>query len=135
MSSSPTEAEVPETPEATEEEEIKYDELKKGLEGGTVILIDVRNREEIQEQGAIPNAVNIPLPEVPDMFKNLNETEFKAKFGFDKKATNIAVSCRRGGRAEAAIENLRQLGFTQPFKLYKGSFEDWVAKGGKIIKK
>ena len=37
-----------------------YEDVKKGLEEHTFLLIDVRNPEELQTHGRIPGSFNIP---------------------------------------------------------------------------
>jgi len=46
------------------------------------------------------------VPEIVETFRNLSDTEFQEKFGFEKSAQNLVFSCRSGRRAEAAIETL-----------------------------
>jgi len=126
------EAPVPSAPVI---EDIEFEDLKKGLEAGSLRLVDVRDPQELETHGRIPSSVNIPLPEIPDAFRNLSEEEFKAKYGFCKRDEALVFSCRSGKRAEAAIFHVFQ-GDTSIsyFRLYKGSFLDWVAKGGSLEK-
>jgi len=119
-------------------EDIEFEDLKMGLEEGTLRLVDVRDPQELITHGKIPCSVNIPLPEIPDAFRNLTEEEFKGKYGFSKRdadAGSIVFSCRSGKRAEAAIAHVFEGDNSiTHFRLYKGSFLDWVAKGGTVEK-
>ncbi|CAG7834728.1 unnamed protein product [Allacma fusca] len=113
--------------------EIEYEALAAGVKDGSLIVIDVRNPEEIASQGRIPGSINIPLPEVPDVFKNLSDEEFASRFGFNKKSSKpLVFSCRSGRRAEAAIDNLLPFGLPNNYLLYRGSWSDWVEKGGEV---
>jgi len=117
-------------------QDIEFEDLKKGLiDDGSLVLVDVRDSEELKTQGRIPKAVNIPLPEIPDAFRNLSDDEFKGKYGFCKKDDNLVFSCRSGRRAEAAINHVYSGDPSiSKFRLYRGSFMDWEAKGGPIEK-
>jgi 3-mercaptopyruvate sulfurtransferase SseA len=39
---------------------MEYEDVKKGLEEHSFLLIDVRNPEELQKNGKIPGSINIP---------------------------------------------------------------------------
>merc|ERR1712142_966565 len=43
---------------------IEFQELNEKLKQNSVILIDVRSREELNEDGKIPGSFNIPPPEI-----------------------------------------------------------------------
>jgi len=115
-------------------QDIEFEELKKGLiDDGTLKLVDVRDKQELATQGKIPKSINIPLPEIPDAFRNLSDEEFKGKYGFSKNDDSVVFSCRSGKRAEAAINHV--YGGDNSicsFRLYRGSFMDWETKGGPI---
>ncbi|KAL1383968.1 hypothetical protein pipiens_013090 [Culex pipiens pipiens] len=95
------------------------------------LLIDVRGVDEVASTGAIPTAVNIPLPTVERALQ-LPADEFKAKYGRDKPTpeTEVIFSCKLGGRAQTATNTALGLGFTNA-KNYKGSWTEWAAKQGK----
>jgi len=123
----------------TEEEQLKeyaFNDVKDGLENGSIILVDVRGEDEYAA-GYIPNSVNIPLPSIIETFRD-DYNDFETKFGFNPKAEStksIVFSCKSGRRAEAAITNLQQNGFPQLNCIYRGSFSDWEANNGPILKK
>jgi len=129
MSSEEAETAAPTGPQI---QDVEFEELQKGLEDDSLVLVDVRDSEELKVQGRIPKAINIPLPEIPDAFRNLSDDQFKEKYGFAKNADNLVFSCRSGRRAEAAINHVFEGGASQNFKLYRGSFMDWEAKGGPV---
>ena len=60
-------------------ERIPISELEKKLEGGKLVLVDVRDASEIKESGAIPGAIHIPLAEVQ---KRLGELPKDAEIVF-----------------------------------------------------
>lgn len=81
---------------------VSPDELMKELKSGdNLYLMDVRSKEEF-ESGHIPEALNIPLPELPE------------KMIFLEKDTRIITACAKGGgRSEKAAGMLRQMGFRE----------------------
>ena len=80
------------------------------------------------------NNVNFVLAveELSDAFK-LDNDAFMAKCGFPKPGTDavIVTHCGKGGRAAKAAAALKEMGFPKA-EVYKGSFKDWVAKGGAV---
>jgi len=126
---------------AAAEEQLKeyaFNDVKDGLENGTIILVDVRGEDEYAA-GYIPNSVNIPLPSIIETFRD-DYNDFETKYGFNPKADvgtpkSIVFSCKSGRRAEVAITNLQQNGFPHLNCIYRGSFSDWEANNGPIQKK
>jgi len=116
-------------------EEIQFEEMLAGLKEGRLTYLDVRNRSELDTDGRVVGSVVVPLPEVEEAFM-LDAGAFLAKYGFakpGKEARDVVVTCRSGRRAVAAIEILRSQGY-QSLKLYKGSFLEWVERGGPVVK-
>jgi rhodanese-related sulfurtransferase len=60
-------------------ERIPVPELQTKLEGGRLLLVDVRDASEIKESGAIPGAIHIPLAQVE---KRLGELPKNAEIVF-----------------------------------------------------
>lgn len=77
--------------------QINGETLKKCLEDGSRILLDVRTNEEYQA-GHLPS-VHIPLQELPNRFQELNS------------AQPYAVICAGGVRSMQAASLLTQAGF------------------------
>ena len=76
----------------------------------------------------------LAVEELSDAFK-LDGDAFKAKCGFAKPSPDavIVTHCGKGGRATKAAAALKEMGFPKA-EVYKGSFKDWVANGGKVEK-
>ena len=75
---------------------VNFQQLKDQLNEGTAILVDVRNPNELQEDGKIPGSFNIALPELSEAFQ-LSSGEFKEKYGLDlpnKENENLILTCR-----------------------------------------
>jgi len=104
---------------------ITTNELKELIESkGSYILVDVRNKEEL-ENGMIPTANNVPLPEIENAL-DLSPDEFQEKYNFPKfeKDDNLIFYCRTGGRSQMATSIVLSKGFTK-CKNYAGSVWEW----------
>jgi len=114
--------------------DIIFENLKEKILNGNIILIDVREPNELKDDGKIPNSVNIPLAQIADAFQ-LSNSEFLAKYGIDKpsEADDFVLSCRSGKRATNARIKLLPLGYSNVL-VYTGSFQDWLKNGGPIEK-
>lgn len=101
----------------------------------STILIDVREPQELADQGYIPSAFNIPFKSTPGAL-NLPADEFEDAFKFPKPSTDkeLVFYCQAGVRSTAAEELASTFGYVKRGN-YPGSFNDWVAHGGKVAKK
>lgn len=81
----------------------------------TGLLIDVRTAEEFQS-GHLNRAVNLPLEYISADI---------GRFAADK-TTPIRLYCRSGRRAEAALQTLKEMGYTNVRNL--GAYEDLKAR-------
>src|SRR5438094_2437457 len=100
-------------PTAASDREITVDELKGRLDRNEkLFILDVRNPEEFQIC-RIPGSTLLPLPELPNRFKELNA---------DKE---MIVHCKSGMRSLKATNFLRQQGF-QKIKNLKGGILAWA---------
>jgi adenylyltransferase/sulfurtransferase len=102
-----------EAPAASAEGETTVEELKSRLDRGEkVFILDVRNPEEIQIC-RIPGTVVIPLPQLPQRFRELDPNQ------------EMVVHCKSGMRSAKAIAFLRQQGFTK-LKNLQGGILAWA---------
>ncbi|KAJ7706427.1 endoplasmic reticulum protein [Mycena rosella] len=114
---------------------ITYEELlpKTQSPSSDSYLIDVREREEVI-QGMIPSAVNLPLSGLSNSLHLLPDA-FKAQHGFEKpkKSQELTFYCRSGMRSTSASDVAKRNGYTNILN-YKGSWLEWVEKGGEKAK-
>jgi rhodanese-related sulfurtransferase len=91
---------------------------------------DVREPHEYETH--IPTALNMPITSQPDALF-LPSEEFQDRFGFAKPTaeTEVIFYCKAGVRSSAAAQLARQVGY-QNVGEYRGSWMDWVAKGGDV---
>lgn len=85
-------------------------------------LLDVRELGELEENGHIESAVNIPLREVADHIELLPSTD-----------TTIVSYCGSGWRCTIAIAALEAMGWENALSLKGGSFGGWVEEGYPIV--
>ncbi|GGC76807.1 FAD-dependent oxidoreductase [Enterococcus wangshanyuanii] len=101
-------------------ENIQYYELKAAIENGA-LLLDVRNPNELTNNGALPQAKNIPLDELRAHLDELPKNQ------------EIIVSCQSGQRSYLAERILKNNGFTVKnldgaFQLYSMIYPQEVIK-------
>jgi len=93
--------------------DLDREDIKKGLQDGSILLVDVREPHEFAA-GHIPGAVLHPLST------------------FDPSALpegrRIVFSCRSGVRSLRAIEFAQAAG-RDIREHYRGGFQDWAAAG------
>ena len=89
---------------------------------GKTLVLDVRSADEFAT-GHLPNAKNIPLPEINNRLKEIEKS---------KNAVVITV-CATGVRSSNAVSVLNKAGFAQVFSL-EGGTEAWKTQGMPIVK-
>ena len=88
---------------------------------GNYVLIDVRTLSEYEADHS-PNAVHIPIDELPHRYRELNQTH------------RIICVCQAGGRSAAAAEFLTSIGGTEIFNI-EGGMSAWSGRrvtGGQL---
>ncbi len=86
----------------------------EAIKSANVTLIDVREPYELETDGVVPNAINIPLGEVPAKMDEIQQLD-----------TPIVVFCRSGQRSATAAQFLQQNGVENIYN--GGGFEDVLA--------
>ena len=92
-------------------------EVTQLINRGKTVIVDVRAPEEFAK-GHLPDAKNIPLPELA---KRLGELE---KF----KTRPIVVVCQKGSRSATAVGLLSKAGFAEATSL-EGGIDEWNKQG------
>jgi len=111
--------------------DIHFDELKQRL--NDVYIIDVRSPEEVKNLGMVPNAVHLEIRTLGHMII-LPPEVFRDWVGVEKPRTSqeVVMVCAKGLRARTAQLAFKGAGYTN-VRRYRGSFEDWVEKGGPVV--
>eukprot|EP00095_Tigriopus_kingsejongensis_P006216 maker-scaffold666_size115941-snap-gene-0.9 protein:Tk06216 transcript:maker-scaffold666_size115941-snap-gene-0.9-mRNA-1 annotation:"heat shock protein 67b2" len=110
---------------------VKFKALNTLLNEDKILLIDVRNRSELNTVGQIPKSVCLPLHEV-DLAFELPDEEFEERYQFPKpdgSRKDIVLTCRSGRRVLVADSLLKAKGYPH-LRIYSGSFKDWVKQQG-----
>ena len=108
---------------------IGYTEFEQIRKDRNVLIIDVRNHEELATYGDIPNTINIQLPQISSIFFGKGSDEFEEQYTvhFLKLFDPIIVFFKVGNRAENA-RKLLTTGSEQKFYTsvanYKGNFDE-----------
>ncbi len=94
------------------------EEVKRGLEDGSVLLVDVREPHEFAA-GHIPSSVNHPL------------SAFDPGALPSDAGKRVVFSCAAGVRSVRAIELAQAAGLDLK-EHYRGGFKEWVLAGEPI---
>lgn len=95
---------------------------------GTMILIDVRDMNELSQTGKADGALHLPLvsfqmkadPRSPDVMPELNID------------TPVGIYCATGARSGMATRAMLQMGYKSVHNL--GGLGNWANAGGKIVR-
>ncbi|XP_011053064.1 PREDICTED: uncharacterized protein LOC105145307 [Acromyrmex echinatior] len=107
---------------------ITYSDLLINQMDENVLIIDIRDVEEIAAKGAIPGSINIPSEKVNEAF-NLSGIDFFNMYKIPKptKDTKIILSCSSGNRSKCAQKQIRRLKYRQVFD-FEGGWDEWNKK-------
>jgi rhodanese-related sulfurtransferase len=98
------------------------------IEGGNVLVVDVRDGLELQSTGKIQGATHVTRGMLE--FRADPESPYHDK-AFDRDKT-VLVYCASGGRSALAGKTLQDFGYKDVRNL--GSFKEWVDCGGAVEK-
>ncbi|KAL3278981.1 hypothetical protein HHI36_016498 [Cryptolaemus montrouzieri] len=103
-----------------------FQDVKSAIKNENILVVDVREPEELKETGEIPGSINIPVGNLENVFKNLSNEQFKSTYGKNKPeySTEIILSCRSGKRSEMTQQILQKLGYCNVYN-YSGGWLDW----------
>lgn len=108
-------------------ENLTPDQLAAELEGGGVLLVDLREADERAERGTISGAVYAPRGMLEFYADPTNENH---RAEFEPKRRTI-LYCAGGARSALAVETLQQLGYRDVAHL-EGGFTAWTRAGLEI---
>ena len=115
--------------EAREQVEVlsPQDAQKKMQGDPNVVVVDVREAEDIAGTGKVPGAVNIPLGMLPlradtELPENLRDARLQ------DRSTPVITTCGGGGQAALAAKTLKDMGFTN-VSMIDGGTRGWKAAG------
>lgn len=100
--------------------EMKVNEVKERMRGGSIVLIDVREDHE-WEAGHVQGAVHLG--------KGVIERDIERLL--PDKATDVVLYCGGGFRSALAADNLRRMGYRR-IRSMAGGWKAWKRSRGKI---
>jgi rhodanese-related sulfurtransferase len=103
------------------------DAQKKMQADSNVVVVDVREAEDLAATGVIPGAVNIPLGMLPlradtELPENLRDPRLQ------DRSTPVITTCGGGGQAALAAKTLKDMGFTN-VSMIDGGTRGWKEAG------
>ncbi len=109
-------------------ENMEVEDLKRELaENEDLVLLDIREIQELVDKGTIPGAKHAPRGML-EFWASPASPYARDYFGEDKR---IVVFCAGGGRSVYAVKALEDMGFTNVVNLASG-FGGWQAAGEPI---
>lgn len=100
------------------------EQVKEEMSGGDVSLIDLRESDELKENGMIPGAVHAPRGML-EYYADPSTAYHKPEFNKKKR---IILHCASGGRSALAAQTLQQMGYTNVAHL-DGGIKAWKEAG------
>jgi rhodanese-related sulfurtransferase len=92
-----------------------------------IVVVDVREPDDIKETGAIPGSINVPLGMLPIRADTeLAETMREPKL--QDRSTQVITTCGGGGQAALAAKTLHEMGF-ENVAMIDGGTRAWKQKG------
>lgn len=98
--------------------------VQQELANGNAILIDIRESEELLQNGKIPGSVHAPRGMI-EFYADASLPYHKPEFDKNKR---LILHCASGGRSALAVQTLKQMGFQQIAHL-DGGIKAWKEAG------
>ena len=109
-------------------ENIEVSDLKQELEAGDdVLLLDIRELQELVDKGTIPGATHVPRGML-EFWASPDSPYARDYFGEHRRTV---VFCAGGGRSVYAVQALNDMGFSNVANLV-GGFGAWKGAGEDI---
>lgn len=99
-------------------------QVKEELAKGGVILVDVREPEEVEKNGKIAGAILAPRGML-EFYADSTLSYYKPEFDKNKR---IILHCASGGRSALAAKTLKEMGYKNVAHL-DGGFKAWKDAG------
>lgn len=105
-------------------ENLTPEQVRQELSAQNVVLIDIRDSEELAQNGRIPGSVHAS--------RGMLEFHADPSLPYHKKefvkSNRIILHCASGGRSALAVQSLRQMGYDNIAHL-DGGFKAWKEAG------
>jgi len=105
---------------------VHYEDVKNHIENGTALVVDVRPRSELVEDGVLAGSHHIPMMHIFKGAFDLPADEFEAKYKVRKPSSEDAIifTCLAGIRSAIVESMVHEIGYVNTSN-YFGGFADW----------
>ena len=108
-------------------ENLTPQQVKEEMLNNNATLVDIRESEELLQNGRIPGAIHAPRGML-EFYADASLPYHKPEF--DKKK-RIILHCASGGRSALATDSLKQMGFENVAHL-DGGIKAWKDSGNEV---
>jgi rhodanese-related sulfurtransferase len=105
-------------------ENLKPEQVEKEVSRGGATLVDIRESEELKQNGVIPEAIHAPRG-LLEFYADPSQPYHKPEFD---KTKRIILHCASGGRSALAVRALQQMGY-QKIAHLDGGLKAWKEAG------
>ena len=106
---------------------VTLEQFKAAIDDPTIWIVDVREPGEFAA-GHVRSAINVPRGVIE--FKIWKKVGYPDKTNTDQK---MYLYCKKGGRCALATKSLRDLGFTEVYRINL-KIKEWVEAGNVLVK-
>jgi rhodanese-related sulfurtransferase len=105
-------------------ENLTVDEVATARDAGEVVVVDIREAEELAISGVIPGAIHAPRGMI-EFYADATSPYHRPEFDPEQR---IILYCASGGRSALAARALQHLGYDNVAHL-DGGIKAWIAAG------
>lgn len=109
-------------------ENLSPEQVHEELSNGKATLIDIRESEELKENGKIAGSAHAPRGML-EFYADSSLPYHKPEFDKNKR---IILHCASGGRSALAASTLKQMGYTNVAHL-DGGLKAWKESGKPVV--
>lgn len=99
-------------------------QVQQELSNNNAVLIDIRESEELKQNGKIEGAIHAPRGMI-EFYADPSLPYYKSEFDTGKR---IILHCASGGRSALAVQTLKQMGYNNVAHL-DGGLKAWKETG------
>ena len=105
-------------------ENLTPDQVHAEIESGDAVLIDIREANELEQNGKIPGAIHAPRGML-EFYADPSTPYHRPEFDKDKR---LILQCASGGRSALAADTLQNMGYSRVAHL-DGGLNTWKESG------
>lgn len=109
-------------------ENLSAEQVKEELKDKNVVLIDIREAEELKQNGRISGSIHAPRGML-EFYADASLPYHRPEFD---KGKRIILHCASGGRSALAVATLKQMGYNNIAHL-DGGIKAWKENGNEVI--